>query len=89
MLQVFNQIDALNREVWRFQLITNNTHQDMVSLVVSDYSFQFRETKRHGWKRVQWYDRFDRRRTIKETDVPLPEWVMEKARELITIEVRV
>lgn len=67
--------DELNREIYRFTLME-------FKLLLDSYGFETRETKRHKFKRVKWYDRLNQRdSTIKKENMFLPENIKQIAFE--------
>lgn len=70
----FDVTKETSRIVWRFQVLIGNS--DNVQLVLSEYLFQNRPSKRHNWKTVKRWDRLmNRQNTISLEEVDLPSTV--------------
>lgn len=77
---LFEQIkdNVLTREVFKFRLTEHLT------LVLDSYYNQKRETTRHGWKNVKWYNRTAKRdNNITFDEIIIPEVFIERVKKEI------
>jgi hypothetical protein len=62
--------DDLNKEIYRF-------YQNKMVFTLSYYFKQTRQSKRHGWRSILFYDRtFKRNSNISEHEIPLTDEVI-------------
>ena len=75
--------DELNKEVYRF-------YEDKMTFRLSHYFKQTRQSKRHGWKSILFYDRFlNRNSNVKVEDVPLTDYVIQVVTEKAVSQIQV
>jgi len=68
-------IDDLNKKVYQF-------YQDGMRFRLNYYSEKHRQTKRHGWKSIKYYDRLRQRDcTIKVDEIPLTDELIQIVKE--------
>jgi hypothetical protein len=87
-IDVIKEESDLQRERWTFSAITGYT--DRVTLCLHAYAVEKRETKRHKWKPIDRWERNNERSywsNLKREQVTIPDWVKQKARELVQIDV--
>lgn len=86
-IDVIKEDGDLRRERWSFGVGTNYT--DRVMLRLNRYALEERESKRHKWKPVKKWDSFNERwaGNLKREQITIPDWVKQKARELVKIDV--
>jgi hypothetical protein len=66
------------KKVWRFYVLSDNS--DRVVLKLNYYSEMARKSPRHKFIVFKHWNRIDSRSsTIKESEVPLPDWVQARA----------
>ena len=67
--------DGNTQTAWRFYFVERTA-----TLVLDNYTFSVRETSRHKFKRVAWYDRLDgRNNKLTVEEAPLPDDVKAEA----------
>lgn len=84
-IEITKQMGDLQQESWSFTIHERNE----ITLVLSGYKFCERQTKRHGWKVKTYFNRFDTRDGMKESEVPLPDEVKQEAISQITATISV
>ena len=73
----------LEQEVWRFILLDNK-------LILDEYRYKTRRTKRCGWNSDKHWNRIDgRNNNIKLAEIPIPDDLKDKAKEFLFKQIEV
>lgn len=87
-IEVTKEDGDLRRERWAFSVISGYT--DKITLRLTTYAVEQRETKRHKWKPINRWERNNERSywsNLKRDQVSMPEWVKSRACQLVEIDV--
>jgi hypothetical protein len=87
-IEVTKEDGDFRRECWRFSVVTS--FSDVVTLRLSYYAVEERQSKRHKWKYADRWQSHDERAyasSLTREQVPMTDWVKDRARELVQINV--